>query len=338
MGAKSENDDACGCAQIISTTDFHTVSVDGRVWYAFCMENPEITINGKTYFYVRTRNHMPVSIYKGGDVFLRIGPKELIEKEVAYHRKLLGFGFPIAEIIGEGEYEGQSYFVEASLGEFHFGQVFTADFAKNGFVSDSIFRNLLNVAKMHAEAQLKTVSSSGFDRKEFENLIHFPVILDEAPHMAEKIKACMEKAEGHIAELPVVITHGDFNPHNIFEKGVIDWERATSAPAGYDLATNISHIFFFPRGGDYEYTGKYAFSKEQAGIYWKEIDALYESEGLPKISDYADDFIFCRGIWSAVRMQKFPKLQKWRYDLYEKLVEAYLKGENLTNFLISYNT
>ncbi|MDD4989285.1 MAG: aminoglycoside phosphotransferase family protein, partial [Candidatus Pacebacteria bacterium] len=222
------------------------------------MEKLEIIVEGETYTYVRTRNQMPVSIYKGENSFLRIGPPKLIEKEVMYHKRLLDFGFPLAQIIAEGKYEDQKYFIEVSLGEFHFGQICVEDFAQNGFVSESIFRNLLEMTKKYAKAQLDTISSSGkFNPEEFKKLILFETILEEAPHLAEKSRRCMEKVEEHIASLPTVITHGDFNPHNIFPKGVIDWERTTVAPAGYDLATNISQIFFFPHAGEYEFMGKY---------------------------------------------------------------------------------
>ncbi|MDD5068312.1 MAG: phosphotransferase [Candidatus Pacebacteria bacterium] len=298
------------------------------------MEKSEIIVEGKTYIHVRTRHQVPVSIYKGNATFLRIGPKELIEKEVQFHKKLVHFGYPLAQIVGEGQYEDKSYFIESSLGEFHFGQICAQDFAKNGFVSDSTFQSLLAVTKKYAEAQLKTASKDIFNKEEFQKLIQFETILEEAKHLKEKSKACMKKVESHIKELPTVITHGDFNPHNIFEKGVIDWERTAYAPAGYDLVTNITQIFFFPRWGKYEYMGKYVFSKEQVDRYWTEIDALYESKGLPKLSDYADDFIFCRSVWSVVRMEKWPDIQKWRYTLHEKIMDAYLKGENLTELLL----
>ncbi|MDD5050708.1 MAG: phosphotransferase [Candidatus Pacebacteria bacterium] len=299
------------------------------------MEKPEITVLGKSYTHVRTRHQVPVSIYKGNGTFLRIGPKELIEKEVQFHKKLVHFGYPMARIISEGQYEDKSYFIENSLGEFHFGQLCAEDFAKNGSVSDFLFQSLLAITKKYAEAQLQTASKDPFNEEAFQKLIQFETILKEAPHLKEKSESCMKKVESHIKELPTVITHGDFNPHNIFEKGVIDWERTAHAPAGYDLVTNITQIFFFPHEGNYEYMGKYVFSKQQVGLYWSEIDALYESKGLPKLSDYANDFIFCRSVWSVVRMEKWPNIQKWRYTLHEKIMDVYLKGENLTELLLA---
>ncbi len=300
------------------------------------MEKPKIIIEGKIYTYVRIRNKVPVSVYKGEGVFLRIGPKDLIEKEVEYHERLSHYGFPIAEILGKGEYENESYFIERSLGDFHFGQLFAEDFVKKEFVSDVMFKKFLALTKEYAEAQFKTALPEEYNQKDFEKLIQFETVLSEAPYLMEKSKTSMRKVHAHVVELPIVMSHCDFNPSNIFERGVIDWERASLAPLGYDIVTNISQIFFFPHRGEYEYMGKYVFSKEQVYLYWREMDALYESQGLPKISLYVNDFIFCRAVWSVVRMEKTPKIQKWRYDQYEKLIDAYLRGDDLMEFLIIY--
>jgi hypothetical protein len=147
----------------------------------------------------------------------------------------------------------------------------------------------------------------------------------------------MRKAESRLQKLPTVLTHGDFNPHNIMEGGVIDWERTTYAPAGHDLASNMCNIFFFPSSGDFEFTGSYTFSKEQILTYWQKMDEIYLSYKLPKISEYANDFIFCRSMWAVVGMHKYPKLQQWRYVQYPKLLEAYLHDEDLTDFLLNYS-
>jgi hypothetical protein len=79
------------------------------------MEAPLLTIEGKDYIFVKTRSHMPVSIHKGDGCYLRIGPPELIQGEIDYHRSLLEFGFPIPTILTTGEHLGYGYFIESSL-------------------------------------------------------------------------------------------------------------------------------------------------------------------------------------------------------------------------------
>ncbi len=301
------------------------------------MEKPELVIGGKEYHFVRKRNKVPVSVYKGADSYLRIGPADCISREVAFHKELSQFGFPIAEILEEGTFESLSYFIERSLGEKHFGQVFKSDILKNGNVQDPDFGELLDLVTKYATAQLKSASLQTFDKESFEKLIHYDLILEEKPELREKTMEAMRRIEERIIKLSMVLSHGDFNPHNILAGGVIDWERGRLAPAGYDLATCVSQIFFFPFDGDFEYTGGYRYSKEQVRNYWKEMDAMYAGAHFPKISGYANDFIFCRSIWSATRMDDLPKLQKWRYDQYEKLLDAYLKGDDLTEVLFNYS-
>jgi hypothetical protein len=302
------------------------------------MEKPKLIIEGKVYTFVKNRNHVPVSIYKSSTEYLRIGPKELLLKEIDYQKTLLGFGFPVPEIIKEGAYEDQYYFIEPSLGERHFSQIFKANLSDVNTVSNTDFAVFLALIKKYAEAQLKTVTASKFIPSEVEGMIKYDVVVNELPNLEKMTTEAMRKAEGRIATLPIALTHGDFNPHNILEAGVIDWERASYAPLGYDLATNISQIFFFPLRGEYEYIGGYTYSREQIDQYWKEMDALYTANGFPKVSEYATDFIFCRTIWSVVRMDRWPNIQRWRYRQYEEVLTEYLNTGNLTELLFSYQS
>jgi Phosphotransferase enzyme family len=146
----------------------------------------------------------------------------------------------------------------------------------------------------------------------------------------------MARIENRIQSLPSVLTHGDFNPFNILEGGVIDWERGSYTPLGYDLTSNITQTFFFPLGGDFEYTASYRYSHEQIAEYWKRLDAICTEAGLAPISDYRNDFIFCRCVWSVVRMDRWPKIQAWRNELHKKLLAAYLQGDDLSEFLRIY--
>ncbi len=89
-------------------------------------KTPEETVelDGQQFTHVKTRAYTPVSVYRGENSFLRIGPKDLISSELHLHRKLLNFGFPVSSIISEGEKDGRYFYVETSLGDTHFGNVF----------------------------------------------------------------------------------------------------------------------------------------------------------------------------------------------------------------------
>jgi hypothetical protein len=301
----------------------------------FLMETPMLTIEGKEYAFVKTRNHMPISIYKGEDSYVRIGPKDLIQQEINYHRNLLKFGFPIPEILSEGEYLNSYYFTESSFGDEHLGQIFRSN-CTNSIVSNNDFSKLLNVVKIFAQAQMRTVGTQPFTFTDFRELIKVDILLKELPSLNQGTIDAVARVEEHVKKLPSVLTHGDFNPYNIFEKGVIDWERGSYAPMGYDLVTNISQTFFFPLGGDYEFTAGCRYSERQIDTYWREMDTICAVSGIPSISDYRNEFILCRSIWSVVRMDRWPKIQKWRYEQYEVLLKTYLSGGDLTRSLLEY--
>lgn len=293
----------------------------------------DILINGKIFSYVKTRTYAPVSVYRGENEFLRIGPKEVIVKELNLHKKLLKFDFPIPQILSEGERNGQYYYIETSLGDIIFGDIFREDTNKNGSITDENFQKLLILIERFTRAQLKTAENN----KIFENFyfgIHVDYLIEELPHLQNKIVAGFEKLKTRISPLPLVITHGDFNPHNFLENGVIDFENIFSAPAGYDIVSNVYHSFLFPKEGDFEIIRRYEFLDDQINDYFSLINFVYTENNLPKLSDFAEDFMFGRMIWSAVRMQRCPKIQAWRYKKFEEILENYLSdGANVISII-----
>lgn len=299
------------------------------------MENPVLMNDGEEYTFVKVRSHMPISIYKGKNSYLRIGPKDLIQQEINYHKNLLDYGFPIPKILSEGTYLESFYFTETSFGDEHLGQIFRAN-CIDAVVSDTDFSKLLDVVKTFTEAQIKTEGIQSFTFADFRELIQVDTLLGELPALNHDTIEAITRVESSVKKLPSVLTHGDFNPYNIFEKGVIDWERGSYSPMGYDLVTNISQTFFFPLGGDYEFTAGCRYSEKQINTYWKHLNVICENAGIPSISDYRNDFILCRSIWSVVRMDRWPKIQKWRYRQYEALLKTYLNGGDLTKFLLGY--
>lgn len=282
-------------------------------------------IDGKTYSHIKTREYTPVSIYRNENEFLRIGPKDIIVQELTLHKKLLEFGFPVPQILSEEEKDNLYYYIETSLGDTLLGDIFWEDTKKNGVVADENFQKLLVLVEKFVRAQLRTVEK-GEAFESFYLGLHMDYILEELPSLQEKILAGFEKLKSRAVLLPVVMTHGDFNPYNLFEAGIIDFGNSFDAPAGYDIVTNAYHSFLFPKEGDFESMRRYEFSEDQIRDYFSLVDRIYIENGLPKLSDFVEDFIFARTIWSAVRMQRWPKIQSWRYEKLEKILESYLSG------------
>lgn len=308
------------------------------IQYTSLMKDSLLTIDDNTYTLVKERNQMPVSIYKGVDCYLRIGPKQYIDQEISYHNNLLQYGFPVPRIITRGQFQGFYYFIETSLGEEHLGQIFSHNCNEHAIVSELDFKKLLTVTSAFTNAQLKTVREQKFDSVAFKEFIKLDILQEELPLLASRTNDAYLKASKNISSLPTVLTHGDFNPYNIFETGVIDWERGSFAPLGYDLVTTVTQSFFFPLHADSEFNAGYRFSKEQIERYWSAMDSLCSKAHIASISSFANDFIFCRAVWSVVRMERWPKIQALRYTQYEALLKAYLNDKNLTDFLLQYDS
>lgn len=207
------------------------------------------------------------------------------------------------------------------------------DYTKYGFVSDDNFKKLFSLTEKFTKSQIRTAKNE----TSFESFyygVHMDYILEELPHLKEKIIAAFEKVTQRLSALPKVLTHGDFNAYNLFEAGVIDFGDSFEAPAGYDLVSNIFHTYLFPKSGDFETTRRYEFSKEHIDGYFLTLDEIYSQNNFPKISDVIPEFVFCRTIWAAVRMGQYPKVQAWRYAKFEAILESYLTHGDVIKIML----
>lgn len=227
--------------------------------------------------------------------------------------------YPIPKLLDSGKVGYRYYFLERSLGEVPLGDLFAADWKAHGEISESHFLELLKVAESFGNAQIETRTDG--NKRELSSGIYLEVLCDELPEHAQKVRARFDAVFERLAQFPYVLSHGDFNPRNLFSEGAIDLEHSFQAPFGYDLVTALVHIELHPEKGDYEFFAKYRYSDEQKKRYLASLDKIAARFQLPPISTYADDFAFLRAIWSTVRMYEWPKLQKWRY---EYLVRRYL--------------
>ncbi len=294
-----------------------------------------ILIKDKKYTHVKTREYTPVSVYRNQEEFLRIGPKELITPELELHKRLLSYDFPIPNLLTEGEIEEGFYYIEKSLGENLLGDIFWEDCKNVDQISKEHFQSFLNLSERFAEAQLKTAQPE----KDFESFyigIHANYIQEELIDIKQQILQAFEKLKERTSNLPTVLTHGDFNAYNLFEKGVIDFGSMHNAPAGYDLVTNIYHTYNFPKTGDFESMRRYEFTSQQISEYINAIDKIYVENDLEALSEYQEDFIIAKTIWATSRMQSYPKIQKWRYDRFRKMLSEYLSGNSIMDTTLNF--
>jgi hypothetical protein len=296
-----------------------------------------LTIKGVAFQHVSSGRYNPVAVYQRGRQYLRIGPRRKIAQLLAIHRTLADANFPVPRLIASGTRGGQAYYIETSLGEKHFGELFAEDYAKTGRISNTHFARFLAITKRFANAQFTTAAPHG-GFPQFEKGIHADCILEELPRLTARTRKALARARERLRELPFALTHGDFNAWNIYPKGVIDFESHFRGPFGYDLAANVIQPKFFPRGKQTEASRTYDFSDAQVNTYLAFMDALSTRHALPKLSTHLNDFAFCRLIWSAARMERWPKLQAWRYRLFEKALGWYLRGDNVFEKIRRYES
>lgn len=279
-----------------------------------------IELGGITFELVKSQRDGNSSVYKGSNSYLRIGNVGKIHSDLALHKRMKSAGFPVAEIISEGEVDGKAYFVESSVGDKTLSQMFAEEIEVTGSISEESFDQFLNVTDQFARAQIRTKTQER-DIEEFSNGIHLDILCQELPQHAEKIQTKFKEIQARITELPFVISHGDFNPYNLYAGGVIDLEDSYCAPFGHDLIGGIVSIDYFPDSSVFEYFAKYKFSEEQKRKYMALLDGICDEERLPKLSLFQSDFEFTRAVWLLVRMHKWPNIQKFRYD---KFIEKFL--------------
>lgn len=296
-----------------------------------------IRVGNITFEHVKTRLLQPVMIFrnKKKNLFFRIGPKALVEQELQLHRNLLASGFPVPAIKSEGMRGNKFYYIETSLGDTHIGDLFIDNCQTKKYVTDNNFNDLMDISTRVAQAQLNKLENI-IDNESLYLGLHIDQILIELPRLSKLVLQGFEKFKKNTSGLPRVITHGDFNPYNIFKTGIIDFGSMHQAPAGYDLVTNIYHTYNFPKTGDCELLRTYTYSKKQIGRYFNKIDKVYRQRGLPPASNFKNDFIFARSIWSTAQNHQYPKLQKWRYKRFKKILTEYLKDKSLVNFVVNY--
>ena len=270
-----------------------------------------INIGGEVFTYVKTREFAAVSIYEGRNCFLKTGPRDIIEKESGFQKRLFELGFPVSRIMNTGEEGGVFYFIEESLGKDNFQNTFSQDIEEQKIVSDEHFNQLVGITKIYANSQIKTRTECNNKERFTKYLLLDDEMNEELPDLTHRTNQAVKKALDALSVFPTVLTHGDFHPSNLFPKGVIDLEGFAYAPLGYDILTNIYATHIFSSEKNKESRKKYNFTRNQIGQYLNEIDEIFVINDLPKLSNYKDHGTghFCddqRG-WYANSSGEFPR-------------------------------
>ncbi len=279
-------------------------------------ELPKLTFHDQPFTFIKDRrNKTKIFGADDGESFLRFGPANEIEKELAFHKHLIDQGYPVPAVLEFGEWnDGYRYYLETSAGSEKFGMIFRDEAAEHGAISQKTFDAFAAIIQRYIQAQEKSEAQER-DWDFVFSAIQFEALLEELPHEKDRIMAVWEKVKTDLATVPFVLCHGDLNAHNILPGGVIDFETTFNRPKGYDLVSAATNIEWFPLEGDYEILAKYSFTPEQKR-------RLLDLQ--PEASKYLDALFILRSVWSVVRMHRVPKLQAWRYAKFQKLMDDFL--------------
>jgi aminoglycoside/choline kinase family phosphotransferase len=281
-----------------------------------------IVLQGVTYSFVtrqRGSQRHTADIYRSEHTFLRIGDPELVMRNLRKHQEMEAAGFPVPRIVATGELDGRAYFIEDSLGNETFRQIFDADVAKLGSVSEEHFEQFIDVVRKHLTAQVH--AKTKHLEEDFRAGLRIDALREELPQYAISLDMRFKRVLARLADRPFVLSHGDLGPANMTPLGIIDLEDTFAAPFGFDAVSALVTIDWFPESNDYEYFARYRFSNEQRARYLTACDEVAKQYNVPPISTYFEDFELCRAAWLAVGMDAWPKIQKWRYD---KFIKTYL--------------
>lgn len=265
-------------------------------------------------------------------LYLRTGEVTSIQQEAAFAQDMSQRNFPVPKVIESGKLsQCIGYFIETAVGDKNYGDLFQESYSKKGVIEESLFTGFCEVSAAFLKAQISQTNRQ-IDNNQLRKGIQLDNILEENPDIPfELLEQALLKAEHRTVSLPLVFTHGDFNPFNVMPNGVIDFEDVFIAPAGYDVLPGIiyNHFFNFPSKAG-KPTLIYEFSKEQFSQYFQVIDMVSANHSLPPLSPFFDDFVMLKSIWALCYEKMHDGKNEhynrwhWRRNIMLHCIESYL--------------
>ncbi len=286
----------------------------------------KITFQDKNYLLVKKRQYDPVYIYASEDKdrILRIGPRDILKKEVELQKFLVDEGFPAAKVLDEGDFDGENYFfTEVSLGERSFIDIFIQDCFEWGEISDEHFNQFVSIIEAYVKVQAHT-RKPGFEPSDVRKIFMIDEVISDFPELEGKLEAYFQSFLDHFKAWPSVLIHADFNAYNIMPEGIIDFEESAWGPFGFDLCVNILHPYGWSVSKS-EKQIKYKFTELQIARYFDHMDQLALKLGLPAISEHAAEFYIGRMIFHAACIKEFPIIRELRLKRLNELLDVYLE-------------
>ena len=295
-----------------------------------------ISIGGKVFFYLKNRlNGGKVFVNPGKSDYLRTASPTEIANEVALTKTLCARGFPVPEVIAIGTLEsGMAYYIERSIGDRVFGDIFREETKSNGRVSDESFDEFVSVTKKYCDAQFDPKNLVPADRAALAGVTEIENVMRNnppSPAIAKMFAEAHTKACERVMSLPWGYIQYDFNSFNVLRGGVIDFEFAGLGPVGYDALTSTHFGRMWPKN-----RVAYVITDDQIARYVNEVDKVAVAKGLPTISSYTNDFLLLKAIWSTSKEKASESnpgsnadFWEWRTKMRDWCIRRYLNSEKI---------
>ncbi len=296
-------------------------------------------IGDDVYEVVKPKRLRDGQVLKSGDKYARLGPKSFVLEEQIHTTNLFERGFPAPKVIESGPYgEDEWYFIEQSLGDQTFHDMFKTETQENGKVSDSTFQDYLSVMSKYLDAQVSAKNHSNIKPAEFINALLFEDVLPNYCYFgfdAEPYQAAINKVTKRLDGVPTGIMQYDLNPYNVLKGGIIDFELVGYGPIAYDVLMSVrwggSWFTQYPS----RYPVAYSLSKEQISENDNLVSSKTTLAGLLNPVDFLEEFLVLKSAWAVmehdVPRQDMPQdkiaFRRFRATLLDRSVNQYLSGE-----------
>ena len=301
------------------------------------VEKPEnIVVEGKDFAYIKSR-------LIGGQVFanqdkteyLRTANVAEIADEVNLTKELYERGFPVPEVVTSGTLEdGTGFYIEKSIGERIFGDIFMEETRSEGHVSDESFDTFIEIIAKYCQAQFNQDNFVPNNPNALDEITALANVMRNnppSPEMQPLFTEAYKRAGERISILPSGYIQADLNAFNILPQGIIDFELAGFGPIGYDAVTNLHFGRMWPKE-----RVVYIFTENQIERYVSKIDEIALAQALPKMSEFENDFMVLKAIWASGKdkesednPESHTDFWEWRVNMRDWCIKQYLKGEKI---------
>lgn len=260
------------------------------------------TLETEGWLFIKAREYQNSLVFmsQNGEKYLHIGDLEKIQRAIKIQTNLYQKRYPVSPVLKTGYLGRYSYFIESSLGDQTFGDVFTKNIESQKFVDDQIFCSFCDTVETYFEAQIENQLPPP-ERFDVRVEVMAENVIQENPDLdTMTIDAALDRLQDRLQKLPFTYSHGDFAARNIFPRGVIDFEFSSIAPIGLDVFTVCAmESFWMFRNETGNYQAKFWFEQHHHKYLLQILIKICDIYKLDNLPSYQNDFILFKAFWST---------------------------------------